>query len=398
MDVTAKLDTLVSAAQFDTCGYSSSRQSSKDSPARFIYRAALPEGGTVCLFKVLLTNVCVNDCAYCVNQAGRDVRRSTFQPDELARVFSELHDRRLVQGLFLSSGIGVNPSQTMEAMLKTVTILRSPRYAFKGYVHLKILPGAKFDCVEEACRLANRVSVNMEAPTAHHMIKLSRKKDLHNDIVERMRWVKQLASRDSRLAPSGQTTQFVVGASDESDRDILRTTSALYKEVDLRRAYFSSFQPVTHSRLEDHAPTPLLREHRLYQVDWLLRVYGFPLREVELALDDSNNLSLKKDPKLIIARRQPWLFPVDINRASTGDLLHVPGIGPVSAKRISDARKGHSISSLQQLAKMGVVTKRAAGFVWFKGILDYEKQLALMPEPAAETKEAINYSIAAALV
>ena len=243
MDTLSKLDTLVAAAQFDTCGFSSPRQVSKDSPTRFIYRAALPEGGTVCLFKVLLTNVCVNDCAYCVNQAGRDVRRSTFQPDELARVFTEFHDRRLVQGLFLSSGIGVNPSQTMEAMLKTVTILRSPKYAFRGYVHLKILPGAKFDCVEEACRLANRVSVNMEAPTAHHMVRLSHKKDLHNDIVERMRWVKQLTSKDSRLAPSGQTTQFVVGASDESDRDILRTTSALYKEVDLRRAYFSAFSP-----------------------------------------------------------------------------------------------------------------------------------------------------------
>ena len=397
MDITTKLDTLVAAAQFDTCGYSSPRQVSKDSPTRFIYRAVLPEGGTVCLFKVLMTNVCVNDCAYCVNQAGRDIRRSTFQPDELARVFTELHDRRLVQGLFLSSGIGVNPSQTMEAMLKTVTILRSPRYAFKGYVHLKILPGARFDCVEEACRLANRVSVNMEAPTAHHMSRLSLKKDLHNDIVERMRWVKQLTEKDSRLAPSGQTTQFVVGASDESDRDILRTTSALYNEVDLRRAYFSAFQPVSHSRLQDHLLTPLLREHRLYQVDWLMRVYGFPLREVELALDDSNNLPLKKDPKLIIARRQPWLFPVDINRAGTDDLLRVPGIGPISAKRITDTSKQHTISSLQQLQKMGVVIRRAAGYIWFKGMADYEKQLALMPETSSAT-EAADESLEAALV
>jgi len=396
MDIIARLDTLVSAAQFDTCGYSTSRQSGRDSPLRFIYRAALPEGGTVCLFKVLLTNVCVNDCAYCVNQVGRDTRRATFQPDELARVFMELHNKRLVQGLFLSSGIGVNPTQTQEAMLKTVTILRSPRYAYKGYVHLKILPGAGFDCVEEACRLANRVSVNMEAPTAHHMVRLSRKKDLHGDIVERMRWVKQLTGNNSRLAPSGQTTQFVVGASDESDRDILRTTSALYGEVDLRRAYFSAFQPVSHSRLEDHPPTPLLREHRLYQVDWLLRVYGFPLREVELALDESDNLPLKKDPKLMIARRQPWLFPVDVNRASTDDLLRVPGIGPVSAKRIAENRNLNRIQSLQQLQKMGVVIKRAARYIWFKGMVDYEKQLALIPD-GSEMQERDD-SLEAALI
>jgi len=282
----------------------------------------------------------------------------------------------------------------MEAMLKTVTILRSPRYDFKGYVHLKILPAARLDCVEEACRLANRVSVNMEAPTAQHMSRLSLKKDLHNDIVERMRWVKQLTTRDGRLAPSGQTTQFVVGASDESDRDILRTTNALYSEVDLRRAYFSAFQPVSHSRLESHAPTPLLREHRLYQVDWLMRVYRYPLREVELALDESGNLPVKRDPKLAIARRQPWLFPVDINSAGADDLLRVPGIGPASAKRIIEARKEHSISSLQQLAKMGAVVKRAAGYIWWKGMIEHEKQLALMPEEPAAGREVAEETLA----
>jgi predicted DNA-binding helix-hairpin-helix protein len=237
----------------------------------------------------------------------------------------------------------------------------------------------------------------MEAPTARHMSRLSLKKDLHNDIVERMRWVKQLTEKDSRLASSGQTTQFVVGASDESDCDILRTTSALYNEVDLRRAYFSAFQPVSHSRLQDHPLTPLLREHRLYQVDWLMRVYGFPLHEVELALDDNNNLPLKKDPKLIIARRQPWLFPVDINRAGTDDLLRVPGIGPISTKRITDTSKQHTISSLQQLQKMGVVIRRAAGYIWFKGMADYEKQLALMPETSSAT-EAADESLEAVLV
>jgi putative DNA modification/repair radical SAM protein len=386
MRTTPKLDTLVAAAQFDTCGYSSPRQKDTNSPLKFIYRAALPEGGSVCLFKVLLTNVCVNDCAYCVNQCGRDIPRSTFQPDELAGTFMELHRRRLAHGLFLSSGIGINPSQTMEAMVKTVQILRK-RYEYKGYVHLKILPGARFDCVEEACKVANRVSLNMEAPTVHHMVKLSHKKDLFNDIVERMRWVKQLTKGDSKLAPSGQTTQFVVGAADESDRDILRTTDGLYREIGLRRAYYSAFQPVSRSRLEGHAPTPLIREHRLYQVDWLLRVYGFPLKEVELALDDAENLPLKKDPKLLIAQRQPWLFPVDVNRAGRDDLLRVPGIGPVSADRIIKTRKDSRINSITQMQKMGVVTKRAIRYIWFQGMLEYEKQLAFIPETEEGTPE-----------
>ena len=167
MEIEDKLETLVGAAQFDVCGYSGMRAPGP-SPLRFIYRAALPGGGSVCLFKVLLTNVCTNDCAYCVNRTGRDIRRTSFQPDELARLFMQLYDRRLVRGLFLSSGVAANASRTMESMVKTVEILRH-RYDFKGYIHLKILPGATFDCVEAGCRLATRVSVNMEAPTAEYL-------------------------------------------------------------------------------------------------------------------------------------------------------------------------------------------------------------------------------------
>ncbi len=382
MDIHDKVATLTSAAQFDVCGYSS-HPTGHISPSRFIYHAALPGGGTVCLFKVLLTNVCVNDCAYCVNQIGRDCPRHSFQPAELARVFMELHAKRQAQGLFLSSGIGHNPTRTMELMLNTVEILRQ-RYEFNGYIHLKILPGAAFDCVEAACHLANRVSVNIEAPTAHHLAKLSRKKDLFRGIVEPMRWVKQLMAENEQLVPSGQTTQFVVGAAGETDRDILHTTEALYREIGLRRAYFSAFHPVPESRLEGIPSTPPLREHRLYQVDWLLRVYGFKPQEVELALGEKGNLSLAKDPKLVIARQQPWLFPVDINRANYDDLLRVPGIGPVSAGRIIESRKGHSIYSLGQLQKMRVVTKRAAAFIRFQSMLDSEKQASFLREVDAE--------------
>jgi len=377
MDTESKLQTLVAAAEYDVCGHSSLGLGSSN-PLRFIHRAALPGGGTICLFKVLLTNVCINDCAYCVNQIGRDVRRRAFQPEELARVFMELHRRKLVRGLFLSSGIGQNPSQTMESMVKTVEILRY-RYEFKDYIHLKILPGASIDCVTEGCKLANRVSINMEAPTPRYLAKLSSRKDLADGIVERMRWVKKVIDTGEGLIPSGQTTQFVVGAAGETDRDILHTTEALYNEIDLKRVYFSAFRPIRDSRLEGVHPVPPMRQHRLYQADWLFRVYGFSPQELELAVDSGGNLRLNRDPKLVIAQKQPWLFPVDVNTASYNELLRVPGIGPVSARRIVDARREHSIFSLQQLRKIGVATRRAVPFIWFQGMLDWEKQSSFMP-------------------
>jgi putative DNA modification/repair radical SAM protein len=378
MEVQDKLTTLVASAQFDVCGYGGLRDFAP-SPLRFIHRAALSGGGFVCLFKVLLTNVCTNDCAYCVNQIGRDIPRAAFQPEELAKLFMQLYSKKLVRGLFLSSGIAANASRTMESMVKTVEILRH-RHGFDGYIHLKILPGASFDCVAEGCKLASRVSVNIEAPTVRHLAKLSAKKDLYQGILEPMRWVQKLTTIDERLLPSGQTTQFVVGAAGETDRDILHTTEALYGEIKLRRVYFSPFRPVSRSPLEDLPPAPPLRAHRLYQTDWLLRVYGFPPQEVELALGEKGNLTLKKDPKLVIAERRPWLFPVDVNRASYDELLRVPGIGPVSAERIVEVRREHSIDSMAQLRKMRVVTKRAASFIWFKGMLEFEKQASFIPE------------------
>jgi len=267
----------------------------------------------------------------------------------------------------------------MESMIKTVEILRH-RYEFKGYIHLKILPGASFDCVEEGCKLATRVSVNMEAPTVQHLARLSSRKDLHQGIVEPMHWVKKLMANDERLVPSGQTTQFVVGAADETDRDILHTTEALYHEIGLRRIYYSPFRPVSNSPLEGHLPTFPLRAHRLYQTDWLLRVYGFSPGEVELALGGQGNLALKKDPKLVIAEKQPWLFPIDVNRASYDELLRVPGIGPVSAQRIMEARREHSIFSMAQLKKMRIITRRATPFIWFQGMLEWEKQASFLPD------------------
>lgn len=382
-----KFETLVGAARYDVCGARTMLQRSS-SAERFIYRASLPGGGTACLFKVLLTNVCTNDCAYCANRVNRDVYRSAFQPEELAKLFMDLVSRRLVHGLFLSSGIAGNASRTMERMIKTVEILRRG-YRFKGYIHLKMLPGATFDCVEAACKLANRVSVNMEAPTAHHLARLSSRKDIYKGILEPMQWVKRLTAADGKLVPSGQTTQFVVGAAGETDQDILHRTEGLYREIGLRRVYFSAYSPAGDPRLEGVRAAPPLREHRLYEVDWLLRVYRFSSQEVELALAKDGNLSLKKDPKVSIAERQPWLYPVDVNRARYDELLRVPGIGPVSAQRIVDARKDHSISSLDQLKRMRVITRRAAPFIWLKGLGSAGRQASFIPQIEDDTAGAM---------
>jgi putative DNA modification/repair radical SAM protein len=373
-----KLSALVNAARFDSCGCGGTRSAAK-SPLGIVHNVALPGGGCIPLLKVLMTNICLNDCAYCVNQVGRDIPRCSFQSEELAKLFMELYAKRLVQGLFLSSGIGSNASRTMESMINTVEILRC-RYKFRGYIHLKILPGASFDFIEAGCLLASRVSVNIEAPTSQHLARLSRKKDLHNGIIERMRWVKKVTSQNESLVPSGQTTQFVVGAAGETDRDILSASKDLYKDVGLRRVYFSAFRPISNSSLENMNPTAPMREHRLYQVDWLLRVYGFSPIDLELALDKNDNLSIIKDPKLVIAQKQPWLFPLDINKAGYEELIRVPGIGPVSAKRIIETRRGHSIFLTQQLQKMGVAMKQALPFIRFKGMPNDEKQLSFLPQ------------------
>ncbi|MBE0480770.1 MAG: helix-hairpin-helix domain-containing protein [Dehalococcoidia bacterium] len=380
VEIAGRLETLVGGADFDVTGFDAGRAAAcAGSLTRFIHHAAVPGKQSVPLFKVLLTNACMNDCAYCANRAGRDCRRYSFQPDELAKLFMDLHSKKLVKGLFLTSGVAENTARTQETMIRTVEILRE-KHGFRGYVHLKILPGAPFDCVEEACRIASRVSLNMEAPTAAHLARLSAIKDLYHGIVERMRWIKDLADGGRGLVPAGQTTQFVAGAAGESDRDILRTTGALYRELDLKRVYFSAFRPVRQTPLEGLGPASPGREHRLYQADWLLRVYGFSLQEVELAAGDRGNLSLSKDPKLVIAAKQPWLYPVDINRASYPELLRVPGIGPISARRIIEARGEHSIFSLNQLRKMRVVIRQSAPYIWFQGMEEHEKQASFLPE------------------
>jgi predicted DNA-binding helix-hairpin-helix protein len=271
---------------------------------------------------------------------------------------------RLVEGLFLSSGICGGAKQTMDQMLSTVELVRQ-RYQFKGYVHLKLLPGASRGQVERAGQLAQRVSVNLEAPNMDRLRQIAPAK-LREQVLQPMLWASEFIRKgEGRWAPAGQTTQFVVGAADESDLELLTTTSNLYSKLRLHRVYYSAFQPVRDTPLEDKPFTPAWREHRLYQCDFLFRLYGFHLDD--LVFDESGHLPRERDPKTMWAQSHPEYFPVEINQADRNDLLRVPGIGPRSAKRIVDARRGTKLTTLRELGRTGAVAARAAPYILIAG-------------------------------
>jgi putative DNA modification/repair radical SAM protein len=338
-------------------------------PDRFlpggIHTSPLPGGGSIRLLKVLQTNICEFDCFYCEHRASRDVPRTYVSPEELAQTFMMLHRKHLVEGLFLSSGITKKIDTMQERMVQTVEILRG-KYQFNGYIHLKILPGVSANAMEQSLLLADRVSINMEAPNPTRLKKLSHMKDFIG-MLGQLKWIKDRKLAHPNLIRAGTITQFVVGAADESDQEILSASERLYRDLNLRRAYFSAFSPIPDTPLENHLPTPLLREHRLYQADWLMRFYGFKMQE--LVLDEAGNLSLEQDPKQVWALAHPDFFPLEVNTAPYELLLRVPGIGPISAKRIVTIRRSCSITDLHQLTRLGVAAKRAASFLLFKGRL-----------------------------
>jgi predicted DNA-binding helix-hairpin-helix protein len=276
-----------------------------------------------------------------------------------------MHRADLVDGLFLSSGVCAGAGRTMDRMIACVELIRS-QYQFDGYVHLKLLPGVSEAHIERALQLAHRVSVNLEAPNADRLGLIAPHKDFFEELAQPMRIAKRLMEASGgRLAPAGQTTQFVVGAAGEPDQEILSTTARLYDELDLRRAYFSAFQPVRGTPLDGQEPTPAWREHRLYQADWLLRFYGFGFED--LVFDGTGNLPRRADPKMLYARAHPELFPVEVNRASREELLRVPGLGPRSVGRILSWRRQGVLRELGDLRKAGAVADRAASFVLLEG-------------------------------
>lgn len=365
MDFEDKIEALGESAQYDLCNACGAATRMRDDLGRWIYPTPLPDGKLVRVLKVLMTNACEKNCYYCATRASRDIPRVSFQPDELALAFDRMHRAGLVAGLFLSSGICPGAERAMDRMIACVEQIRI-RYAFRGYIHLKILPGASEAHIERAVQLAHRVSVNLEAPDAEHLAAIAPHKDFFHELMQPMQVVKRLIeSSEGRWAPSGHTTQFVVGAAGESDQEILSATVRLYHELKLKRAYFSVFQPIPGTPLDGLSPAPAWREHRLYQADWLLRFYGFTFSD--LVFDAHGNLPRQADPKVMYARAHPELFPVEVNRASREELLRVPGLGPKAVTLILRWRRQGTLRELADLRKAGAVTDRAAPFVLLDG-------------------------------
>jgi len=339
-----------------------------------IHNAVMPGGKRIALLKTMLTSACERDCAYCAFRQGRDFRRATFTPDELAQLFVRLHGKSIAEGLFLSSGIAGGSPRVQDRLIATAELLRH-RYGFRGYIHLKIMPGAEREQVLAAMRLANRVSVNLEAPNTERLACLAPHKVFTEELLQRLRWIEELRQEMAGRRPSS-TTQFVVGAAGESDVELLTTTEYLHRRVGLARAYFSRFTPVSDTPLENHPPTPPAREHRLYQSSFLLRDYGFQVEE--LPFDTGGNLPLDSDPKLAWARSHLAHVPVEVNTADRRDLLRVPGIGPKGVEQVLQARRRARLRDLDTLRKLGIIADRAAPFILLDGRRP-SHQLSLWP-------------------
>ncbi|HIP71337.1 MAG TPA: radical SAM protein [Anaerolineae bacterium] len=334
-----------------------------------IHHAKIPGGKTIPLLKTLLTSACERNCYYCPFRAGRNYRRVTFKPEEMAKGFMDMYRAGLVQGLFLSSGIIKGGAATQDKLLDTAVILRQ-KHQFRGYIHLKIMPGAEKDQVEQAMRLADRLSVNLEAPNDKRLALLAPKKQFFTELLRPLQWIEEIRqSKPQYLGWNGRwpstTTQFVVGAVGESDLELLATAEYLYRRVNLARAYFSSFRPIADTPLENLPPSSRQREHRLYQTSFLFRDYGFDLED--LPFDQNGNLPLDIDPKLAWAQQHLQDNPVELNRAGRQELLRVPGIGPKSSHAILRARRQGTLSDIRDLQTLGVPTKRLKPFVLLDG-------------------------------
>ncbi len=361
LDTREKVELLVGAACVESTGFQPMTPPARDMAGEVFLAKARPRNTP--LLKVLLSNACQNDCAYCGTRASASVRRCTLSPDELARSFDLMRRSGLVEGLFLSSGLCGDAVRTQDRLLDTVEIVRS-RYQFQGYVHLKVMPGATADQVERAGLIADRVSVNLEAPNPQRLAMIAPDKQF-GALLDLMGRIGRLQSQRIGYAPAGPTTQFVAGSAGESDRELLSCADLLYQRHGLRRAYYSPFRPVYGSPLEEVPPMSALREHRLYQADALLRQYGFVAEE--MAFEDDGSLDGRADPKLAWALRHPERFPVEVNTADQRTLMRVPGIGPTGAKRLVAARRQVRLSELGQLARLGVRAEACAPFVLLAG-------------------------------
>ncbi|TDG37460.1 putative DNA modification/repair radical SAM protein [Pedobacter changchengzhani] len=371
-----KLNILADAAKYDvSCSSSGGNRKNTnkglgDSHSSGICHTYTEDGRCVSLLKILLTNHCIFDCLFCVSRKSNDVQRAAFTVDEVVELTMNFYRRNYIEGLFLSSGIFKNADFTMERLLLVVKKLRL-EHNFNGYIHLKTIPGASDELIKEAGLYADRMSINLEMPTEAGLKLLAPEKN-HADVIKPLSFIQQNIAQFSadkklikhvpKFVPAGQSTQMVIGATPETDKEIMYTANAFYKNFALKRVYYSGYVPISNDTRMPVLGTqpPLLRENRLYQTDWLMRFYGFKVQEI---LNDANpNLDVDIDPKLSWAIRNMQHFPIDVNKADYAMILRIPGVGVGSAKKIVQARKFGKLR-VDQLKKIGIAYNRAKHFI-----------------------------------
>jgi len=373
MDTIEKLKVLSEDSRYDlacACGTRKDEHRKRGTDGRWLYPVALPQGGYTVLLKTLLSNACSNDCGYCPLRSETNVQRCTLQPEEIARMFMEYQRKKKVFGLFLSSAVINNADYTMDKISTVARLLRY-RHNFRGYIHLKIIPGASDAAIEDALSLATSASLNIETPGRKHFVALSGKKDYDKDILRPLKLMGRLTGKGMRFSGVKCTTQFIVGASDEKDAEIIQYMFGLYKRYNFKRVYFSAYQkglgnpdiPGEKQFLTNPAE-PFMREHRLYQADFLIRRYGFSSNDI--LFDNDRNLRVDKDPKEVWADSHPEYYPVRINTSDKEALLRVPGLGPDTVKRILKMRQDRMITRLEDLGIKGKRLEKIKSYVIFE--------------------------------
>jgi predicted DNA-binding helix-hairpin-helix protein len=356
----------------------------KSLPPIPITEVALPGGKKMKVLKTMLTTACERNCHYCPFRAGRKMRRETFKPEEMARTFITIYQAGAVEGLFLSSGIIRGGVTTQDKLIDTADILRN-KLNYRGYMHLKIMPGVEKDQLYRAMQLANRVSINLEAANPGRLPCLAPMKNFTDELLAPLKWAEEIRQTEQPRTWNGiwasTITQFVVGASGESDLELISTSEYLYKKLKLKRTYFSAFVPIEDTPLENHPAENPWRQHRLYQASFLLRDYGWGMEE--LPFEQNGRLPLNKDPKTAWAEQTLLHKPIELNRATREQLMMVPGIGPKCAEGILRSRRNHKLKSLDDLQRLGVVAKRAAPYILLDGKLpSFQFRLMDIPEPS----------------
>ncbi len=373
MDTIEKLKVLSEDSQYDlacACGTGKDEHRRRGPDGKWLYPVALPQGGYTVLLKTLLSNACANDCKYCPLRSETNVRRCILQPEEVVRVFMEYRKRKKVFGLFLSSAVINNADYTMDK-INTVARLLRYKHNFRGYIHLKIIPGVSDAAIEDALSLATAVSLNIETPGKKHFTALSSRKDYDRDIIRPLKLMGRLTEKGMRFSKVKCTTQFIVGASDETDSEIIQYMFGLYNRLNFNRVYFSAYQKgLGHPDIPGerqfltNPEEPFMREHRLYQVDFLVRRYKF--NSEDILLDKTGNLRLDKDPKEVWADCHPEYYPVRINTSDREALLKVPGLGPDTVRRILKMRCERRITCFEDLGIKGKRSEKIKRYVIFE--------------------------------